>query len=352
MTAPLAFPGGRTLAGWWRQLAPWKPQAWWVGHLLLHRVEALVRVARSARPDALHALLLQAIALGPDEPLDRLDQRLHLGIQLLARVARSLTDAGLLAVAEGGRLVPTPTGRDVLSRGEYRTAVHERRVFYFVEPGLPDQVPHFLPLKDPPSVFLPAAPEWRFDPTWLSEAVARPVEWKRRFGFPAEVEEVVLGPDEFRPGETWRRVVLDRPERLPLAAVLAAKPEGGQRLLGFAVRQDSWQLQSEEPLVSLEEGWQEAFPTLARGPSAADWEETWRSWCQPRGFPSEAASLQPEAHRLRVTVSARLLERLRATRSDALRGEAWLLAGPGSLRAAAQIDIVESEARPAQRASG
>ena len=37
MTAPspALFPAGRTLAGWWRQLAPWQPTAVWVGQLLL-----------------------------------------------------------------------------------------------------------------------------------------------------------------------------------------------------------------------------------------------------------------------------------------------------------------------------
>lgn len=41
--APLTFPGTRALAGWWRLLAPRQPRAMWVAHLLLHRIEALVR---------------------------------------------------------------------------------------------------------------------------------------------------------------------------------------------------------------------------------------------------------------------------------------------------------------------
>ena len=347
--APLAFPGGRTLAGWWRQLAPGQPRALWVGHLFLHRIEALVRLTRSVRPDPLHALVLKALSLNPDESLDRLNRRLHLGEQVLGRVKHSLTEAGLL-VAEGGRSVPTASGREVLTRGEYQTSVHERRVFYFVEPEQPDGVPHFLPLKEPPSVFLPAADGWRFDPRWLADCVARPVEWKQRFGFPPEVEETVLGPDA-TPGlpEPWRRVVLDRPERLPIMLALTARPEGGDRLIGFAVRQENWGLHTEAPLFSLEEGWPEAFPSLMQGPSAAQWEDAWRTWCQPRGLAAETGGLQPEGHRLRVKASPRLLERLRATQSDALKGEAWLLAGSGRLRAAAQIEIVESEPRPALR---
>jgi len=349
--APLAFPGGRTLAGWWRQLAPGQPRALWVGHLFLHRVEALVRLTRGVRPDPLHTLVLQAISLNPDEPIDHLNRRLHLGEQVLGRVKRSLSEAGLL-VAEAGRSIPTASGRAVLTRGEYQASVHERRVFYFVDPEQPDGVPHFLPLTEPPSIFIPAADGWRFDPRWLAECVARPPEWKQRFGFPVEVEEAVYGPDESPTRgspEPWRRVVVDRPERLPIVLALTARPEGGDRLLGFAVRQDNWMLHTESPLFSLEDGWPEAFPSLMQGPSASQWEEAWRSWCQPRGLAPETGGLHPAGHQLRVSVSPRLLERLRAARSDALKGEAWLLAGSGRLRAAAQIEIVESEPRPALR---
>src|SRR5262249_35580821 len=44
VSSSLAYPGSRSLAGWWRQLAPLHPRAVWLAHLLLHRVEALVRL--------------------------------------------------------------------------------------------------------------------------------------------------------------------------------------------------------------------------------------------------------------------------------------------------------------------
>src|SRR5690242_5192064 len=100
MTAPssLAFPGSRTLAGWWRQLAPLAPQAVWVGHLFLHRVEALV-AAVSAQPlAALDRFVLQAVAAedavaaqpAAGNFLKRLDTRLHLGEGFLQQALRGL----------------------------------------------------------------------------------------------------------------------------------------------------------------------------------------------------------------------------------------------------------------------
>jgi hypothetical protein len=48
---------------------------------------------------------------------------------------------------------------------------------------------------------------------------------------------------------------------------------------------------------------------------------------------------------LRVLAPGRLIDRLRAARSDALKNEAWLLAGTGRLRAAAVIELVETAQR-------
>jgi hypothetical protein len=44
-------------------------------------------------------------------------------------------------------------------------------------------------------------------------------------------------------------------------------------------------------------------------------------------------------HRLLVYAPPRLIDRLRAARSDAVKQEAWLLAGEGRTRTAAQIEL-------------
>ena len=73
--------------------SPVKPVAVWFGHLFLHRVEALVSVARTGRPDALGRLVLQSVAQAPASTA-ALDARLHLGPAVLRQLLRCcLTDS-------------------------------------------------------------------------------------------------------------------------------------------------------------------------------------------------------------------------------------------------------------------
>jgi hypothetical protein len=373
----LAFPGSRTLAGWWRQLAPRQPQAVWVGHLFLHRVEALFRLSRPCRLDpflrhVLRALELEAHnptsePLPPEKVLDQLDDRLRLGRPVLRQVLRGLASEGLARTAPGGGWEPTDLGRLALQRQEYPRPGQERRALYFVEqPGpsdRPARPPHFLNLKNQAGAPWQAAEGWAFDPGVLQATLLRPEGWKQRHGFPLDVQEVLgLGSgadargaeaggnnqdesaDNRGPAAEWQRVMLDRPEHL-LAVLVLAPAAAGHQLLGFAVRQEGWVLQSAEPVLALGEGWQEVFPDLAEPPPEV-WRQAWRAWCQPRSLPAEEAEsclLERQGVRLRVMAPRRFVERLRAARSDALKGEAWLLAGEGPVRAAALVEVAEVE---------
>ena len=64
------------------------------------------------------------------------------------------------------------------------------------------------------------------------------------------------------------------------------------------------------------------------------------------GFASELARVgytqHSTSHQLRVFAPDRFIHRLQQARSDALKGDAWLLAGEGRIRAAAQLEIVEA----------
>src|SRR5271166_1896376 len=144
LATSLAFPGSRALAGWWRQLAPRKPEAVWVAHLSLHRVEALVELVHARRLDPFTLLVLRALAqdrssrpagaaFSPDELLGRLDACFHLGRSLLRQVVRALLAEGLIAAYESACAL-TPRGELALERGEYPTASRERRGFHFLEP--------------------------------------------------------------------------------------------------------------------------------------------------------------------------------------------------------------------------
>src|SRR5947209_5307134 len=109
MTAavPFPLPPDRVLSAWRRELAAHQPRRLWLAHLLLHGVEALVRVAVPRSVDPLRAALLGRLAVGaPPDPL-RLDR------EVLARWLRDLTADGLAEPdGDGWRL--TDKGRRAL----------------------------------------------------------------------------------------------------------------------------------------------------------------------------------------------------------------------------------------------
>jgi hypothetical protein len=343
----LAFPGSRTLAGWWRQLVPLGPQALWVGHLFLHHVEALVAAVRSHPLDPLHRFILQALAAEqtgtPFLPpfLQRLDARLHLGSPLLRQLLRALATAGLAEPGAGDAWAVTALGREALARGEYALTGQERRVFHFVESaGGAGAGPHFLYLNGHAGVPWPVGDDWGFDVSVLRACVRQPEEWKQRHGFPQDVCEILDQLAQAAPA--WERVIVDRPERLPVALVRTGPPEHEAELLGFPVRQEGWALQVHHPVFAVREDGLAPFADLESHPLEQACRQAWRAWCQPRGLPAdevEACALRPAGVRLHVAAPAPLVERLRVARSDALKGEAWLLIGEGLLRAAAVLEV-------------
>lgn len=342
-SASLPFPGSRTLAGWWRQLAPYQPQAMWVGHLFLHRVEALVRVTRPQRPDRLTRLLLQALAFAaasaPANTLTNLADRLHLDAALTAQLLRQLAREGLIDVADDGWRV-NARGQAVLDHGEYVCDHEERRVFYFVDPETDPRTQHYVPLQMTNTS--PASGEARpFEVHVLQTAIQQSPQWKATHGFPPEVCELLQPAEEATPS-SWRRLVVAHPERLLTALVLAPAGASGPALLSFAVRHESWNLLSSAPVLHLHCDRHDLATRLSALPSLEEWRQAWQTWCATRGIAPDAASactLECHAARLRVRISPRIHEHLRTTRSEALKGETWLLAGDGAIRAAAALEL-------------
>jgi hypothetical protein len=193
---------------------------------------------------------------------------------------------------------------------------------------------------------------WPFPPTLL-EACVRQIEvWKARWGFPGDVEAVLLpeGREGAEPPD-WQRVVLDHPEEVMTLLVEHSAGAGGERsgplLIAFAVQPPNWALQRTAPVLELGEGWEEAFAGLTAAPPVEQWKQAWRAWCQQRNVPAgeaDASALEFAGHLLRVRAPQRLVERLRVARSDAVKQEAWLLGGAGRVRSAARIDLLEGEA--------
>lgn len=337
-STPLDFPGGRHVAGWWKQLTPLRPRALWVAHLLLHRVEALVRTGRPVRPDTLTRLLLEATA--PGDSAAGLAARLGVPVRVGVRLLRQLQTDGLVRDGADGRWLLTPLGRQALDEDCYTPPGHERRPFYFAEneAGRP---PHFLRLLSPCGTPWAVGADWAFDVGLLRAAVEAPPAWKERHGFPTDVAAVMDGTNGPGTVPPWQTVIVDRSEYLPAALVLAAGDEG-ERLLGYALEPAGWGLHGSQAAFAVGADWRDVFPDLAVEPTPEQWREAWRGWCQRRGLPTveaDACALARHEQRVRVRVPARLLDRLRAARSEALKGEAWLLAGAGRVRLAGQIDV-------------
>src|ERR1051325_1528682 len=132
----LIFPGSRTLALWWRQLAHHQPQALWGGYAYVHRSEATVGVLAARPLDPLAGLVLQAIDL--EEPAGasfraaELAERLRLPEAIVQRVLRGLDDAGLLtsgsAEGEGEDWQASEVGRHALASRQVPHRACERRV--------------------------------------------------------------------------------------------------------------------------------------------------------------------------------------------------------------------------------
>ncbi len=341
----LIFPNSRVLAGWWKLLVPLRLQALWVGHLILHRVEALVAVERPQQLDPLPHFVLKALALTSDASLEAMNQRLHLGHPLLRQVLGSLKKNGLAGSGPSKTWTLSPLARQGLDQGVYQRTAPERRAFYFVESEQAGRLPHFVSLQDHPAVSNWQPPKsWQFEPSQLEACVRQSTKWKQRHGFPLDVT-AILG---FHPGETaaasapqpWEQIIIDRPVRLVAAMALVSAGEEDERLLGFAVQEDGWSLFAKEPVFSLRRNWQEIFLELATEPGLDQWRQAWGTWCRPRNLPPadvDACTIERQGCSVHITAPRRLVERLRAARSDALKGEAWLCAGTRRVRMVARV---------------
>ena len=339
-----SWPGSRVLLGWWRELAGRQPQQMSVGHLLLHRVEALVRIRRSHSLDRWqHALLRVANTRVPcgGEPINFLND-LQIDTQILGQLVRELTVNGLLYRNGEGLWQMTPAGHRTLESGVLSDTDEERRTFVFADNSTLGLPPHFLPLERPlQPILAPEATAYSFDVTHVEACFRQKADWKARHRFPSDVEALLPPRGGDAPVANWRRVILDSVAYHSFVFLRVAEANGASSLLGFPVSPESWTLEA-KPLLALGEGWEEVLPDLTAEPSLELWRQAWRDWSHPRGLPPdevEACRLERIDHRLLVHAPPRAIDRLRAARSDSVKQEAWLLAGEGRARLAAQIEL-------------
>jgi hypothetical protein len=364
MTAAVAFPTSQTIASWERQIGARQPLALWTGYLRLHRVEALAEVARLRPLDGLSRSLLTALGLesrpvpahGPQAPSNRdrtphgladLTAALGLDRPFLRRLLEALERDGCAAVSKRGEdqetWTRTPEGKHALELGMRLDRSWERRVFPFVvswDSARRPQLGSAACLANAlyPSNAVPPCEPGSFDPELLVRCVAESPAWKKRRGFPEEI--VTIAREPVPDPQAWRRVIMDRQERL--WALLLREPG---KVAGFGVRLPSWTLVADQPYFLLEDGeWEHCFPELTSDPPPESWRASWLAWGQARGLPPaelDACLLERAGVQLRVLPERRLLERLRSARNEVSRGETWLLAGSGAMRACAAVEIVE-----------
>jgi hypothetical protein len=348
----MILPGSRTLSDWWRALSGLQPQQLWFGQYFFHRIEALIEVGQPRRLDGLNLAVLRLVAQGPPwqdgtEPHGHpglTPDGMYLDYQVRGQVLRHLKEFGLICPVERAVWELTHAGRQALAGGEFVLPFRQRRSFIFVDNSSLNRAPHFLPLEPAGAEpFLPG-PDWKFGAHFLEECVRRQAEWKRRFRFPTDVVAVHALPASEASAQAppdWRQVLLDQPGHLFLALVQVAAGPGGRRFLGYAVRTENWALQPDTPTLELTDGWEEAFPELTEEPSLAAWRQSWQKWSQPRSLPPaevDTCQLQRTDHRLVVKAPKRLIDRLRAVRSDVFKQGTWLLAGTGRSRKAALVE--------------
>ena len=291
----LAFPGSRTLATWWQQLAPFRPQAFCVGYFFVHRLEAPAGwlQAQPLEPLLLLALVAfhleqQGKALPTESFYGRLRRRLGLDMPVIRGLAHALRELNMLgreapAAASEPTCLVTEQGREALRTGKVWSRQWLRGTFPFLERMGPTgqrlAPPHYLNIADSPAAPWHVEEAAVIDVACLGACLEQSPTWKTTFGFPLDV---VAFPEPPTRGATVAedQVIIDRPERL-----LAVFLEGGEHeLLGFGVRPEGWLLDAAKPIVRLPNAAMSALD-LTRSAATPTWKQAWQSWCQPRSLP-------------------------------------------------------------------
>ena len=321
----LPFPGNRTLAGWWRQFAPLRPQTLQVGHFLVQSIEVSARVAHATPLDRLTRLLLEAVQSNtPLEP------RLGLPASILSSLLFTLRRTGLLNGSDRPQL--SPDGQEALASGRLNLLEEERRIFPYL--ALPAQEkPLYVPFAT--QIRLPAweevlTPEVALSPTrTVRESLNESEEWKREQSFPQDVLEIL------DPGSSTQRVPIIRGERLTCLILAVPQGSGEIRLHLYPVRSETWSIPTLDPTLVLTP---EDLPLA----TSQDWSAAWLEWCRTRNVlcpETEQAELHFTGHQLDITLSEAIPDVILKQFQEWLKSDLWLLAGSERVRQAAMMSI-------------
>ncbi|HEV8058977.1 MAG TPA: hypothetical protein VGP68_03845 [Gemmataceae bacterium] len=340
---PAAFPGGRVLAGWWKQLAAWRPQSLWIGSVSLERAEALCSIRQIEPLTPLEGMLLAN--LDPQLPSEtaQLDRRLGVSQVLLERLLAKLERKGALTRNSHGWVL-TATGSQARVESTLPGKHVERRSFWFVA-DLDDSESHVFVLPANPGVFQPVESNQinRGSLHALRTSVQKDAQWKRSRGFPLEVEDIIA-PEEATPANdvaAWEKIVIVHPYRLQAAIITYFRASGEPAVAAFPYQEHGWSLGT-SPAFDIAASWQEIFPNLPLEPAEELVADAWKKWLVQRGPVGSALDhyrLERHVDRIRVVPPADMPDVLGAPRGDLSRGEAWLILAEGPLRRAIPMEM-------------
>jgi hypothetical protein len=326
--ASLAFPGGRTLVAWWRQLAGINPEALWVGHFTWYTVETLVEVLKPRRLPPLEHLVLKAVdALKPQCNGPALAHWLGLELCYLNRVLSRLSVEGLLGRTGPGNYLATEAGRLALANADYSHFLKERRVLHFLHGDwLPNPSARFVDLNRPDRFSWQPAPHTDLAAEQLRVSPGEMQTWKRR-GLSNDVQRILADP-----AAGWDQVPIASAQRCFMAIVRAPSQAGGSSIIGWEINPRNWELHAAQPAFEQPDegdGW------FLPPQSENSWREAFVEWARQRDLPWQEAL---NCH-FRIE-GCRLIARPPVEWHERLRSETWVLAGDGPLRPAARLEFV------------
>lgn len=361
LAPPVPFPGSRVLAGWWLSLSSFQPVKLWIGHFLFHTLEVPIHVKGSSALARFPRLILQGIALSPDRTNLGLALFLSLEPGLLIHNVRFLESRKLIELDETGSWQLTALGKQANAEGSYSSLYRSRGQFTFLEPD-EGSVPIFVPPLRNAGQESTEGINQRFDLSLVNACLHQDDEWKNQHGFPVEIADLVPpfpGPSDRANGlplnysapdasahrlEDWQRIGAKGGSRHHVLLVSSRGPNESDMLTGFEVNHHQWTFEVGHPLFRLTTAPAGVFRNLLDEPPLDSWTLAWREWGRQRGLPQadvQQGSCERTGHRLKVRVSRRIMDQLRHQRSDAMKGEAWLLAGTDVVRSIAQLEIIE-----------
>jgi hypothetical protein len=347
---PAAFPGGRVLAGWWKQLSTWQPQTLWIGTIGLERVEALCSIHQNEPLPPLDGMLLRSLDCTIPDDTSVLDRRWGIGPELLSRLLTRLEGKGIVRRTGQGWTL-TEAGDQARHNSVLPGLRSERRPFWFLS-DVEDGVSRTFVVPATSAVFQPIESGQinRHSLEALIKSSERDAAWKRARGFPLEIASI-LAP-ETASGSSgqvdWEKIVVVHPYRLQAALITYRRNTGDVGLAAFSYLEHGWSLAA-FPIFDVAAPWEEAFPGLPITPSDADLADAWRKWLAQRGMVGAASDkhrIEPRAGKINVIQPAESRDILGGPRGDLARGEAWLILGDSSLRRAIIMEPEPSAPTP------